>query len=99
MILLRLPHGVKGIFEGWLRQHEPGRADKVLNRMRELRGGKLYDARYGLRGRGQGPWAEHLRSVFRLHRDRLSLDRSPLLSANAFRPPPAARGPQTDLFA
>ena len=98
MILLRLPHGVKGIFEGWLRQHAPGHADKVLNRMRQLGGGKLYDARYGLRGRGEGPWALHLRSVFRLHRERLSLNRSPLLTADAFRIPPELAGPQTDLF-
>jgi DNA repair photolyase len=99
MILLRLPHGVKDIFEGWLRQHVPNRADKVLNRMRELRGGKLYDARFGVRGRGEGPWAEHLRSVFRLHRERLALDRSPTLSADAFRVPAEPAGPQTDLFA
>jgi DNA repair photolyase len=99
MILLRLPHGVKDIFEGWLRQHAPDRADKVLNRMREMRGGKLYDARFGVRGRGEGPWADHLRSVFRVHRERLSLDRAPTLSADAFRVAPDLSGPQTDLFA
>jgi DNA repair photolyase len=98
MILLRLPHGVKGIFEGWLRQHVPERADKVLNRVREMRGGALYDARYGVRGRGEGPWAEHLGSVFRVQRIRLGLDRTPTLSAASFSRPTASPGPQTDLF-
>ncbi|MEX2467767.1 MAG: PA0069 family radical SAM protein [Gemmatimonadota bacterium] len=99
MILLRLPHGVKDIFETWLRQHEPDRADKVLNRVRELRGGKLNDARFGVRGRGEGPWANHLRSVFRVHRERLGLDRTPALSSDAFRRPPDPARPQTELFA
>jgi DNA repair photolyase len=86
MILLRLPHGVKEIFEGWLRQHAPDRADKVLNRMRELRGGKLYDARFGVRGRGEGPWADHLRSVFRVHRDRLGSTVRPTLGPSGPQP-------------
>lgn len=98
MILLRLPHGVKEMFEGWLRQHVPERADKVLNRIRDLRGGALYDARFGVRGRGEGPWAEHLRSVFRVQRRRFDLDRAPTLSAAAFRRPAELGPPQMDLF-
>src|SRR5690606_23989106 len=94
MILLRLPHGVKDIFEGWLDEHAPERKDKGLNRIRELRGGALYGSRFGVRGRGEGPWAEHLQGVFRLHRRRLGLDRSPELSADAFRVPSARSGPQ-----
>jgi DNA repair photolyase len=97
-ILLRLPHGVKELFETWLAQHVPGRKDKVLNRIRDMRGGKLYDARYEVRGRGEGPWADHLRALFHVTTRRLSLDRPPSLSADAFRIPPSARGPQTDLF-
>jgi DNA repair photolyase len=96
-IVLRLPHGVKSMFEGWLEQHFPERKDKVLNRVRELRGGKLYDARYAVRGRGEGPWADQLRALFRVARDRLGLDRPPKLSTEAFRVP-TARGPQADLF-
>lgn len=98
MIMLRLPHGVKEIFEGWLRQHVPDRADKVLNRVRELNGGELYDARFGVRGRGEGPWSDQLRAVFRVQRDRLALDRSPTLSARAFRRPADPGAMQTDLF-
>jgi DNA repair photolyase len=97
-ILLRLPHGVKEIFATWLEQHFPDRRDKVLNRLREMRGGKLYDARYGIRGRGEGPWADQLRALFRVTTDRLSLNRPPHLSVASFRVPPSARGPQIDLF-
>jgi len=97
-ILLRLPHGVKELFSTWLRQHVPDRMEKVLNRVRELRGGKLYDARFAARGRGEGPWAEQLRTLFRVTRDRLGLDRRPELSTAAFRRPAARPRPQLDLF-
>ncbi len=98
MIVLRLPHGVKDIFEGWLRQNVPDRADKVLNRVKELRGGALYDARFGARGRGVGPWAEQLRSIFRVQAERLGLGRSPRLSAESFRRPGDPLEVQADLF-
>jgi DNA repair photolyase len=97
-IVLRLPHGVKDIFAEWLGRHFPERRDKVLNRVRELRGGKLYDARFEVRGRGEGPWADQLGGLFRVTRDRLGLDRAPLLSAEAFRPARGATGPQMELF-
>lgn len=97
-ILLRLPHGVKEIFATWLEQHFPERRDKVLNRVRALRGGKLYDARYEVRGRGEGPWAEQLRALFRVTTARLGLGRPPRLSAAVFRVPASRRGPQIDLF-
>lgn len=98
-IVLRLPHGVKSMFETWLEQHVPLKRDKVLNRVREMRGGKLYDARFSVRGRGEGPWAEQIRSLFRVTRARLGLDRPPALSSAAFRVPPSSSGAQTDLFA
>ena len=98
MIVLRLPHGVKEIFEGWLRQNVPDRAEKVLNRVRELRGGSLYDARFDVRGRGEGPWAEQLGAMFRVQCERLGLGRSPSLSVEAFRRPGNPGQVQTDLF-
>jgi len=97
-IVLRLPHGVKEIFADWLGRHFPDRRDKVLNRVRELRGGKLYDGRYAVRGKGRGPWAEQLGALFGVHRDRYGLTRVPELSAEAFRRPPPASGPQMELF-
>jgi len=98
-ILLRLPHGVKGIFSEWLAQHEPERKEKILNRLRELRGGELNDSRFETRGRGEGPWSEQLRSLFGVTCRRLGLERSPSLSAEAFRRPSPEHGPQTELFA
>lgn len=98
-ILLRLPHGVKDIFAEWLGQHFPDRKEKVLNRVREMRGGKLYDARYAVRGRGEGPWADQLSALFDVSCRRLGLDRRPELSADAFRRPEVDPGPQMELFA
>jgi DNA repair photolyase len=98
-ILLRLPHGVKELFETWLAQHFPGRKEKVLNRLRALRRGRLYDARYAVRGKGEGPWAEQLGSLFHVTRDRLGLGCPPALSVEAFRRPPSDPGPQMELFA
>jgi DNA repair photolyase len=98
-ILLRLPHGVKSIFEAWLEQHFPERKEKVLNRLRQMRGGKLYDARFETRGRGEGPWADQLRSLFRVTRARLGLDRRPELSSAAFKVPAnSVASAQTELF-
>jgi DNA repair photolyase len=97
-ILLRLPHGLKTMFEAWLGQCFPGRREKVLARLRSLGGGALYDARFGVRGRGEGPWAEQLRSLFRVAASRHGLDRPPRLSAAAFRVPTSEAGAQIDLF-
>jgi DNA repair photolyase len=91
-ILLRLPHGVKELFETWLQQHVPDRKDKVLHRLRELRGGKLYDARFSVRGRGEGPWAEQLRTLFQVTRERCGLNRPVTLSSEAFRRPDVVTG-------
>jgi DNA repair photolyase len=98
-ILLRLPHGVKEIFDTWLAQHFPDRREKVLHRVRDMRGGALYDARFEVRGRGEGTWAEQLHALFRVARRRHGLDRLPHLSAAAFRVPRDPENTQTDLFA
>jgi DNA repair photolyase len=97
-ILLRLPHGVKDLFSSWLESHFPERKDKVLNRVRQMRGGKLYDGRFEVRGRGEGPWAQHLSALFRVNRDRLGLNRPPELSTDHFRNAAVAHAPQTELF-
>jgi len=89
-ILLRLPHELKAIFEAWLRQRYPTKADKVLRALREMRGGGLNDPRFGQRMRGVGPRAELLARRFALACRRLRLnDGEPELDTTGFRPPRA----------
>jgi DNA repair photolyase len=63
-VFLRLPGSVAAVFEERLRERLPLRAERVLSRIREARGGKLYDSRFGVRGRGQGTYAETVRDLF-----------------------------------
>jgi DNA repair photolyase len=96
-ILLRLPHGVKGLFAEWLDAHFPDRRNRVLNRVRDVRGGALNDPRFGSRMRGQGAYADQIRQLFETARRRAGLDGEPVsLSAAAFRRPPP--GDQLSLF-
>lgn len=87
-VLLRLPWTVAPIFEQWLGTHYPDRKDKVLNKIRSTRGGKLYDARFGRRGRGEGQLARQIRTLFEASRKKTGLDgRAPALSTEHFRRP------------
>jgi DNA repair photolyase len=87
-VLLRLPLGVADLFDGWLRRHYPERREKVLGRLRQMRGGALNDPRFGWRMRGWGPLAEQVRALFALGCRRAGLTRDfPALSAAAFRRP------------
>ena len=97
-VLLRLPHGVKDLFLDWLRRVRPERAQRVAARIRETRGGALYDPTSGKRMRGEGPMAEHLERVVGLFRRRLGLERPAALAADAFEPPAAPAGEQMRLF-
>ncbi|MEX0604689.1 MAG: PA0069 family radical SAM protein [Marinobacter sp.] len=63
-IMLRLPHEIAELFEDWLQRHFPDRASHVMNRIRDLRGGKVYDSTFGNRMTGQGPYAELIRQRF-----------------------------------
>lgn len=63
-IMLRLPHELDSLFTDWLQQHYPDRANHVLNRLRDLRGGKTYNAEFGQRMTGQGPYADLIRQRF-----------------------------------
>ena len=76
-VLLRLPGAVKQVFEERVRGALPLAADKILHRIRETRGGgdKLYDARFGVRGRGEGPYADMLATMFDSTVARLGLNR------------------------
>lgn len=66
MLPVRLPHGVGPLFEEWLEAHFPGHKQKVLSRIREMRGGELNDGRFKKRMQGEGKRAEHLHAMFRL---------------------------------
>jgi DNA repair photolyase len=70
---LRLPHEVKELFAGWLAAHTPARADHVLSLVRQCRGGKLYDATFGRRMRGQGPYAQMIARRLATAKRRLKL--------------------------
>lgn len=98
--LLRLPDEVEALFTGWLRDHYPLRAERVLALLRDCRGGQLDDARFGSRFRGQGPYAALLRARFRTAARRLGLAQGEgsTLNTAAFRVPPAP-GTQLDLLA
>lgn len=89
---------MKELFSDWLSRHFPERKEKVLNRVRDMRGGPLYDGSFAARGKGVGPWAHQLGSLFRVHRDRYHLTRPPDLSTEAFRLPLPDTGPQMELF-
>ncbi len=73
-VALRLPYGVKDLFDGWLTRHFPDRKRKILSRITDLRGGKLNDSSFGSRMRGEGIWAEQLKTVFELAKRRAGLD-------------------------
>lgn len=84
---LRLPHGVKDLFADWLERERPERAERVLNRVREIRGGRLNDPDYHTRMRGSGVYADHIRALFDTSVRRLGLNRTRLeLSTASFRP-------------
>ena len=70
---LRLPFAVKDLFVAWLEQHYPNRKERVLSRIRDLRGGKLYDSRWGMRMRGEGEWVSVFGAMFELHRRRVGM--------------------------
>jgi DNA repair photolyase len=73
-VLLRLPGPVKDVFEERLRATLPLRAERVLRRVKETRGGKMYDARFGTRGTGEGPYAESIAQLFAQTAHKLGLE-------------------------
>lgn len=87
-VLLRLPLEIKELFTEWLNEHVPDRAERVLSLIRQTREGKLYDARFGVRGRGLGPYADLLEKRFELAVQRLGLGRERMpLDTSKFRKP------------
>lgn len=73
-IVLRLPWEVAPLFKGWLDAHFPDRAERVMNRVRDMRGGKDYDSSFSTRMKGEGLWADLLRQRFANAVKRLGLN-------------------------
>ncbi|MBM4381127.1 MAG: PA0069 family radical SAM protein [Deltaproteobacteria bacterium] len=99
-VMLRLPGPVKQVFEERLRASLPLRADRVLHRVRETRGGELYDARFGVRGTGEGPYAEAMARLFESTCRRLGLrlhHAGQASEGTTFQRPPRV-APQLSLF-
>jgi len=88
MVMLRLPYAVAPLFENWLAAHLPQRKERVLARVRDMRGGKLNESNFATRMKGQGVYAEQVHSLFKLHVRRVGMDRhGPELAVAAFRRP------------
>ena len=106
-VMLRLPGEVKAVFEERIREKLPLRAERILHRVRETRGGKLYDNRFGTRGRGTGIYADVLADLFDKTARRVGLkdscfpepDARPSTFTRPAKPPkPSKPQPQLGLF-
>ena len=99
-IVLRLPWEVNPLFQRWLDQHFPDRAARVMARIREMRGGKDYDASWRTRMKGEGVWAQLIAQRLAKAKARHGLDRDRIvLDTSRFRPPKLpARDGQADMF-
>lgn len=73
-VMLRLPFEVKDLFKEWLAEHYPLKAEHVMSRVREMRGGKSYQAEWGVRMRGQGVYADLVGKRFEVARRKHGLD-------------------------
>jgi len=94
--MLRLPFAIKELFESWLARNFPDKREKVLSRIRSVRGGKLNDPRFDSRMKGEGIIAETIADVFKLACRKAGIQgRSPKLSTASFRRP---AGEQRELF-
>jgi len=95
-VLLRLPHELKDLFRAWLAAHAPLKAAHVMNRVRDTRGGKDYDSRFGVRMRGSGEFADLIARRFAIAHRKLGFGDFPDLDCTRFKAP--RTGPQLDLF-
>ncbi|MDY6981387.1 MAG: PA0069 family radical SAM protein [Pseudomonadota bacterium] len=97
-VILRLPHEIKDLFVRWLQEHYPLKAEHVMNRVRDLRGGREYQSNFGERMRGSGQYAELIAHRFALACKKQRLNRRSLdLDCSKFRVP-LKSGEQMGLF-
>ena len=95
-VLLRLPHELKDLFTEWLHTHEPLKAEHVMNRIYDSRGGKAYDSTFSVRMRGTGQYAELLAQRFHLAIKKLAFPGACALNTHLFKP--KSLSGQVDLF-
>jgi DNA repair photolyase len=96
--LVRLSHELGDLFKQWLAAERPDRAEHVMSLIRQTRGGKENDARFGKRMVGEGPVADLIRQRFHMARRRLGMDRKiGILRTDLFAVPPRA-GDQLSFF-
>lgn len=96
-VLLRLPLTVEPVFREWLSRAQPLKAERIEQRIRHSRQGKLNNSSWGERMRGEGQIADQIGQMFRLFSQRLGFGRLPPLDASQFRPPLPRNG-QLRLF-
>jgi DNA repair photolyase len=95
-IIVRLPGQVRELFLDWIAREYPDRAQRIINRLTDLRGARLTDSRFGVRMRGEGEWADMISSLFSMTCRKLKLNRNyPPLATHHFR---RLRNGQADLF-
>lgn len=86
--IVRLPFAIAPLFERWLEEHYPEKKEKVLSRIRTIRGGKkLNDPRWATRIKGEGIFAEQIGSLFQMSCRKYGIGPRPELSTESFRPP------------
>ena len=97
-IMLRLPREVSDLWKAWLTEHYPDRYERIMSKLRDMHGGREYDARWGHRMRGEGVYAELTAQRFRTAMSRLGLKRKThALRCDLFEPP-FEKGAQLGLF-
>lgn len=87
-MIVRLPYGVKDIFVKWLEDHHPNRKDKVINKIKSLKNGKLNQSEFGKRFSSEGAYADQIHRLVEIHKKRLGLNKgwSPLNMEHFKRP-------------
>jgi DNA repair photolyase len=97
-VLLRLPLELRDLFSDWLKEHYPDRHQHVFKLIRDMRGGKDYDASWGSRMKGKGPYAWMLGRRFEIACEKLGLNTAKRVLTTEHFQPPIRRPEQLSLF-
>ena len=97
-VMLRLPREVKHLFQEWLQTYYPLKARRVMNIVRDMRGGQEYDARFGVRQIGNGAYAELFAQRFKLKCKKLGIDKEESLLDTSQFTRASGHSPQLDMF-